>query len=393
MIDTTAKRLTARGRSTLITLLAGLALAAGCNGESDAPAAPKATPADSEPRTHGLTREQAAQTLVTVGDTKITLGEFADRLGSQSPYLRARYASPERRREFLDNMVRFELLAMEASKQGHDESASVQRVRKQMMVQRMMSELFEEKGVKLADVTEAEIKKYYEGHREEFTKPAQVRASHIVVKKRALAEKLLTQVKGKPGDMQLFRQLAKEHNTDAETRDRLGDLRFFPAKPSADPAQAVMPDAVRAAAFTLEKTGAIYDKVIETDKGLHVLKLTGKRAKLDRSLEDARRLIQNRLWREKRESAIEGFVAELRKKADVKESPELLAQVKVNLEDEAGKPGQPAPSTPAQPAEKPAAPAAKPAAPAAKPAAPADKPAAAADKPAAAGAAPAADGK
>ncbi|HEY2736708.1 MAG TPA: peptidyl-prolyl cis-trans isomerase, partial [Polyangiales bacterium] len=60
---------------------------------------------------YGLTPEQSAQVLVKVGDTKITLGEFAERLGNQLPYLRARYHSPERRREFLENMVRFELLA------------------------------------------------------------------------------------------------------------------------------------------------------------------------------------------------------------------------------------------------------------------------------------------
>ena len=70
--------------------------------------------------------------------------------------------------------------------------------------------------------------------------------------------------------------------------------------------------------------------VIETDQGFHIVKLTGERAALDRSLEDARRLIQNRLWRKKREDAIEKFVGDLKQKADVKENLTLLSQVKVD---------------------------------------------------------------
>lgn len=278
---------------------------------------------------YGLTPEQAAKPLATIGDVKITVGSFAERLGSQSPYLRARYASPERRREFLDNMIRFELLALEAEKEGFAKADSVQRVRKQMMVQRMMSELFEEQGVKLADIDEAEIKAYYEAHRDDFHKPGQVRASHILFKKKAPAEKVLASLKAGNGDMQQFRELAKAHNTDAETKDRLGDLRFFGETPSSDPVETPMPAELRAAAFTLEKAGALYPELIQSEAGFHILKLTGKRAKLERSLEDARRLIQNRLWRTKREEAIEAFVEDLRKRAEVKEDLSLLAQVQV----------------------------------------------------------------
>src|SRR5688572_1316361 len=92
----------------MVLALGGAALA--CDKPKPAeqkPAAPVAAPeADKKDLKYGLTPEQASQVLVEVGSTKITLGEFAERLGSQSPYLRARYHSPERKREFLDNMVR-----------------------------------------------------------------------------------------------------------------------------------------------------------------------------------------------------------------------------------------------------------------------------------------------
>src|SRR5689334_4858258 len=130
-------------------------------GCGDKPEQPKAQSKASAEKTvelkYGLTPEQAKQVLVKVGDTQITVGEFADRLGGQSPYLRARYNSPERRREFLDNMVRFELLALEAKKRGQEQQPDVERVRRQMMVQEMMKQMFDDNGVKLSDITDDEI--------------------------------------------------------------------------------------------------------------------------------------------------------------------------------------------------------------------------------------------
>jgi len=312
-----------------LTLLAAL----GCN--TTQPAQPAAKPAAAAAtavaeKKYGLSSEQAAQPLVKVGDTTITLGEFAERLGGQSPYLRARYNSADRRREFLDNMVRFELLSIEASKRGYDKTEDVQRIRKQMMVQQMMQELFDKQGLKLSDIGEAEIKSYYEANKPEFDKPAQVRASAILFADKASADKVLKQLQAKPADMELFRKLAQQYNEDPATKASYGDLHFFSAeKDAAEGSEAPRPAAVRKAAFSLQKVGDLYAEPVQSEAGFHIVKLTGKREALHRSLEDARRLIQNRLWRQKREQAIEKFVADLRTKANVKENPELLATVRV----------------------------------------------------------------
>jgi peptidyl-prolyl cis-trans isomerase C len=313
---------------------AGLALGAlvvlGC-GSKKPEAAKTAASGQETVKKHGLTEEQSKRVLAKVGDTVITLGQFADRLAAQSPYLRARYTSPTQRREFLDNMVRFELLALEAKNRGHEQQPDVERVRRQMMVQQMMKEMFDDKGVKLSDITDDQIKVYYDEHKPEFHKPEERRASHILFKERPKAEAALKKLVAAGDDMELFRKLAKEDNQDAETRDRLGDLRFFPREPAAD--ETAPPKSVREAAFSLHKTGEIFPKVIESEQGFHVLKLTGERAVLDRSLEDARRLIQNRLWREKREASIDAFVTELRAKAEIKENLDLLSQVKVDTSE------------------------------------------------------------
>jgi peptidyl-prolyl cis-trans isomerase C len=323
----------------MLSLGAGGAVSMGC-GDKKGDQAKKADAPKPPPLQNGLTEEQSKQVLAKVGETTITLGEFADRLASQSPYLRARYQSPERRKEFLDNMVRFELLALEAKKRGQDKLPEVQRVREQMMVQQMMKELFDDQGVKLSDITDKEIQEYYDKNQPEFHKPAQRRASHILFKDKAKAEGVLKKLQAAPDDMELFRKLAEQNNTDEQTKERFGDLRFFSAEPAAGET-AAPPKAVRDAAFKLAKTGDLHPEVIQTEQGFHVLKLTGERAALDRTLEDARRLIQNRLWRKKREDAIEAFVTQLRSKAELKENLDLLSQVKVDT-SAAGAPGAPA---------------------------------------------------
>jgi peptidyl-prolyl cis-trans isomerase C len=320
---------------------ASLSPLGGC-GEKKSEEAAAPAPADNKPQLkNGLTEEQSKQVLAKVGDTTITLGQFADRLASQSPYLRARYNSPERRREFLDNMVRFELLAAEAKKRGDDKLPEVERVRRQMMVQEMMKEQFDDKGVKLSDITDEEIKKYYDAHVDEFNKPEQRRASEILfmdkTNGKAKAEAALKKLQAAGGEasadtMEAFRKLAEAENEDPETKDRAGDLRFFSKDP--EPGEAAPPKAVRDAIFSLAKTGDLYPSVVESEKGFHVLKMTGQRAPLERTVQDAQRLIQNRLWREKREAAIDKFVGDLRQKADVKENADLLKQVKVDTSGE-----------------------------------------------------------
>src|SRR5262249_52277617 len=126
---------------------------------------------DSEPkasssqqrRKHGLTREQANQVLVRVDGKAITVGEFAELLADQSPYLRARYSSPERRREFLENLVRFKLLAAEARRKGYDRLPDVQQTRKQLMIQQLLDTELRE-HVRLSAISDKAIEQYYRAH-------------------------------------------------------------------------------------------------------------------------------------------------------------------------------------------------------------------------------------
>ena len=320
----------------LVSALLSLGGAAFACGGDDDEGSSNSNGTEGDDLVHGLTKAQAAEVLVTVGDEEITVGEFAARLADQSPYLRARYNTPERRREFLNNMVRFELLAQEAERQGLDDLPEVVRTRKQVMIQQMMKELFEDR-IRLSDVTDDEVREYYEAHAAEFNKPAQVRASHIFIKNRATAERVLRQVLAAPDDMALFRRLAQRYDEDPETSagTRRGDLRFFGIDGTRsgngeEPDR--VPVAVAEAAFQIENIGGVFDGLVEAEGGFHIIKLTGRRAALHRTLDEARRPIKNRLWREKRENSVEEFVAQLRTDANVEVNEAALQSVQLDLE-------------------------------------------------------------
>jgi peptidyl-prolyl cis-trans isomerase C len=309
--------------------LSGASAFAGVGCGEDSAATDSTGPVDPSELVHGLTPEQARQTLAKIGPTEITVGQFAEELSSKGSFIRTRYASPERRREFLDQMIRFELLAQEAERRGYDELPEVERTRKQMMIRQFLEQRFETGGPE--SISGDDVRAYYESHRAEFHTPEQVRASHIQVRDRATAQRILRQLLAAPADLRLYRQLAEQHNQDPETRDRFGDLRFFSRPTERGENEPPVPDAVAETAFSIESIGGVYGEVVHTDRGWHVVKLTGRRAAMHRSLEEADRPIRNRLFRERREQGIETLLEELRSEADVQENLDMLEQVHIDI--------------------------------------------------------------
>jgi peptidyl-prolyl cis-trans isomerase C len=264
--------------------------------------------------------EDLTETLAKVDDVTITVGEFQERINKQSPYVRARYTSLERKKEFLDNLVRFEVLAKEAERHGMAHDPEVVRTMKQVMIQKLLSSEFDK--MKPEDITDGDCKKYYDAHPEEFNKPEEVRVSSILVKDAAVAKKVMADSRMKGVDNQGFRTLVAEYSIDQATKDRGGDLRYFDQKTKEVPHEIVE------AAFKLQNVGDIAPPV-KTSAGLAILKLTGRRKALVRTFDEVKQQVRNRLYRDKRTESMEEFVKKLREKSNVKIDESKLAKVQV----------------------------------------------------------------
>jgi peptidyl-prolyl cis-trans isomerase C len=141
-----------------------------------------------------------SQVVAKVDDAVITVGDVQERINKQSPFIRARYTTVDKKKEFLDNLIRFEVMAKEAQKRGYDKDPEVVRVMKQQMISKFLQKDFESK-LKVEDVPDAEVEKYYSAHPEEFNQKDQVRVSQIVVKDKPRAEKIAVEARALPKDV------------------------------------------------------------------------------------------------------------------------------------------------------------------------------------------------
>ena len=255
--------------------------------------------------------------VAKVGDEVITAAELKHRLDETSPFLRARYNTLDRKREFLENLVRNELLAQEAQRQGFDKSPAVKDQMKRAMIQELIKHQLDEK-LTGADLAEAELKSFYDGHLDDFVKPERARVFHIVLSAREPKEKAEARKKAmallkdidareKKGEVNAFQSTAMKESKDPLSAPMGGDLRFLSRD---ELAKAYSPDLANAA-FELKSPG---DKggPIETPAGVELVKLQVKTVALNRSFDDSKESIRSRMARERRSRDYDEWMKKLR---------------------------------------------------------------------------------
>jgi peptidyl-prolyl cis-trans isomerase C len=279
-----------------------------------------------------------SQVVAKVEDSVITVGDFQERINKQSPFIRARYTTVEKKKEFLDNLIRFEVMANEAKRRGYDKDPEVLRVMKQQMISKFLQKDFESK-LKVEDVPDADVEKYYKDHPDEFNRKDEVRVAEILVKDKPKADKVYTEAKALPkvptpgGEQKTFRDLVTKYSEDEDSKARGGDLAFFNKDSTAYPKPIVE------ASFKLAEIGDVAPP-LKTDKGWAVVRLTQKRPGFSRPLPEVKRQIQQRLFRDVRTKAMDNFIADLKKQSNIELHEENLGKVVIDTgSNEAGGPG------------------------------------------------------
>ncbi len=268
--------------------------------------------------------EELKQPLAKIDNVTITLGDFQERINRQSPYIRARYTSLEQKKEFLDSLIRFEVLAKEAYKRGLDKDPEVVRTMKQVMIQKLMRDEFDAK-VTAESVPEADMKTYYDANLTEYVKPEEVRVSAIVLKNRAQADRIALEARGEGGKTNKgFRDLVMKYTSDEDSKLSGGDLRYF------DRTTKEIPAPVVTGAFALINTGDVSTTIDAGNGTFYVLKQTGRRKSMTKSLEDAKPAIRNKLFRDSRMKAQKDFVDSLKAASKIEINDANLQRVRID---------------------------------------------------------------
>jgi len=248
------------------------------------------------------TSSGSSEVVARVGDVTITLGQFESYLNQQNRLVRARYKSMEQKKKLLQSLVEREAMVLEAKRLGLDKDPNVVRGLKKILARQLVNEEFNKKLAKQIEISEEQIKHFYDENHDRYHAPEKVRVHKIFIKgsksdsqarkqSRAKAKKLLAQLKAKPQDRRLFIQLARDNSDDVATRPIGGDTNFKTHDQLVQSNGKVFADA----AFGLAKTNDISD-VIEDDKGFYILRQSGKQPPIDLPLDKVKQQIHTTLF-------------------------------------------------------------------------------------------------
>jgi peptidyl-prolyl cis-trans isomerase C len=271
--------------------------------------------------------------LAVVNKVEIPLAELQDRLDKQSPYVRAKYVEVPKRKELLDQIIQFEVLSQAAADAGYGSNPDVLRQTKQAMIQKYLEGTFN-KQFTVDSIKDDEVSKYYDEHKEEYNKPEQVRAAHIVVADQAKAQALLTEALAKKDDAKAWKTIVETNSLDEETKTKGGDLGYF----SADDAK--LDALVRDAAFKLQNNGEMV--VVQNSKGQWVVvKFMSRRKELKRDLETVKPQIKQKLFQDRKKTEFEKFAADLKGKVPVTANESALSKLVITSTGGPATPGIP----------------------------------------------------
>lgn len=322
-------RLGVRGRGFVGVGVASLCLSSlGCDGCDEGAIETAQTAATAT--AGGLTAEQAQAVVAEVGDTTITLGEFAAALERMNRIDRLRYQTKERRRELLEEMIDLELLAQEAKRRGLDQKAEVQEAVRQVLRDALLAKARENLPVAGAIPAE-EVKAYYEANAAEFVEPERRRLTVIAMGDGKKAAEVLAAARKEGAS---WARLWAQHDMDRDpavaqqSGDLAGDLGIVEARPDGDYGGPI-PAAVQKALFGLERVGDIHPEVIEA-KGRHfIVRLGGRSAGHQRTLEEADRAIRVRILKARLAEIEAQLDEDLRKRFPVDIDEEALKRIEV----------------------------------------------------------------
>lgn len=284
----------------------------------------------------GLTQSEAGEVLVTVGKRAITLGDFVATLVRMDRFERLRYQSEAGQKKLLDEMIEVELLAQEAERRGLDKDPKVE-LRLQQALRDELLRTVEARLPAAEEISEREVREYYEAHRAEFKEPERRRVLLIKVGSESLGKEVLEKAlresgSGAPGagssgagpSGKVWAELARKYSLEnsqarkGDPEEFAGDVGFVSSPKEERGQNDAVPDEARAGVFEIQKIGGVLPRLIPEGKFFYIVRLGGISPARDRTVQEADRAIRIELRRQKFLEAEKKLEADLRKKYPVK---------------------------------------------------------------------------
>ena len=234
--------------------------------------------------------------LATVGDREITRDMMLNIMRSMPQEERDFVAGEAGRKLLLDEMIAAELLYLDAAAHHWEEEkdfiALLAEAKKGLMQRYAVSKLFD-----TIQISDDEIKAYYDAHSAEFKQEEKMSAKHILVDSLEAAEKISAEIKAGKA----FEDAAREYSS-CPSKSRGGDLGTF--------SRGKMVKEFEDAAFAL--TQGMVSAPVKTQFGYHLIKAGEMTPAGSADLEAVKDQIKKRLFQAKQKEVYAKRLEELK---------------------------------------------------------------------------------
>ncbi|MDP6946382.1 MAG: peptidyl-prolyl cis-trans isomerase, partial [Myxococcota bacterium] len=278
----------------------------------------------------GLSPEQAAAIVARVGDQAITLGDVAAYVAQLPRSARSRYVTPQQQRELVRHMVEVELLAHEGEQRGFGTDPIVQHTYKKALANELLRTVTTD--LSLGDITDADVKAYYDTHSADFVRVERRRCAVIYFNQQAdaqaAAKGIEEAVAATPkAAKQIFGDWAREKSIDEASGALKGDLGWFDQKGLNTRGQTRVAGRILSETFAMDKVHTISAPLKLESRQWVLVQLTGIQPQAEAPMDAVRLEIQNALLTAKRVAAREEFIAQLRTDATIEVDEAVLAKL------------------------------------------------------------------
>jgi hypothetical protein len=242
-------------------------------------------------------RAGSDEALAVFAGGSIRVADMEVSLAQKLPETRRHLATSDGRKQYLDALVRYDLLVLEAERRKYGQHPVVVEATRQAAIDAWLAH--EEAAAPVAS-SDAEVAQYYDAHVDQFQPARLRRASQIFVASEPAARALITQLgRATPEE---FARMATSMSQDPRSARQGGELGFFDAtgKP-ADATRPPVPAALAAAVFALGDGGParvgrsradreppqLLMRPVPVPGGFNVVMWTGEKSRPSASLAEA----------------------------------------------------------------------------------------------------------
>lgn len=146
------------------------------------------------------------------------------------------------------------------------------------------------------EISDEEMKEYFEENKEDFAQEEQVEASHILVEDKETAFEVINKLNNGAD----FAELAKEYSIDEKTKDKGGELGYF--------GKGEMVKEFEEEVFAMEVN--TISKPVETQYGFHVIKKTDHKPYQEANFEDVKEEVRQAILEQKKDEEYQKWLQE-----------------------------------------------------------------------------------